>query len=378
MIPMKPITRRSFVSGAGAAALACGLAPSPSRGGSDADLPLRARAARKGMRFGSAVMMQHLHQMPELGAAIIRECAVIVPENEMKWRYVEKVRGRPDYRDADQLAAFAAGNGLAMRGHTALWYRNSPSWLEPDLKTPAGRGLLLDHVTQLVGRFRGRVGEWDVVNEMIEPQDNLPHDMRNWPPFAPGDVGFLADCFHAARAADPGALLFYNDYGYEYSDRERIGERRRAGTLELIAALKSRNAPIGALGVQCHATVGNRFVAKEYRKFLADVASLGVKIVLTEFDVNDKRVKGDIAERDRQVADHAREILTVAFDERACTGLLTWGLTSRYSWLSTSEDPRDRRPDGLSARSLPLDENLVRTPLWFAIADCFDKAAPRN
>lgn len=371
------LDRRTFLGGVGAAT-AFGALGLPLAQAAGADMPLRERAARKGMVFGSALMAASLRQMPALGETAARECAIITPENEMKWRYTEKAKGRIDYRDADQIASFAAGNALALRGHTALWYRNSPDWLVPELAGPAGRGLLLAQVTQIVSRFRGRVTEWDVVNEMIEPNDNLPKSMRNWPPFAPGDVGFLADCFHAAREADPKAVLYYNDYGVEYSDTQGYGDRRRAGVLELVAALKSRGAPVDALGVQCHTTVGNRFLEQVYRKFMADAASLGVRILITEFDVNDKRVTGSPAERDRKVADHARQVLTVAFDESAVKGLVTWGLTDRFSWLSTSDDPRDRRPDGQRTRSLPFDENMERKPLWFAIADCFDKAKPRT
>ena len=102
---------------------------------------------------------------------------------------------------------------------------------------------------------------------------------------------------------------------------------------------------------------------------------LDTDVVLTELDVKDRRLPPDIAERDRAVADHARAFLDAALDERAVKGVVTWGITDRYSWLSTTKG--SMRDDGLTVRGLPLDENMQRKPLWHAIAEAFDHAPAR-
>jgi endo-1,4-beta-xylanase len=142
----------------------------------------------------------------------------------------------------------------------------------------------------------------------------------------------------------------------------------------LLSDLKRQGVPLYGLGIQCHLKVGNRFNPKIFRKFLADVAALGLKIRITEFDIDDQRLPVDIVERDRQVADHARTFLEVALDERSLNSLLTWGLSDRYTWLN-AERPR---ADGVKKRPLPLDEDMARKPLWLAMAQCFDNAPMRG
>lgn len=297
---------------------------------------------------------------------------MIVPGVEMKWGMTERRRGFPIYRDADFVAAFAAKHSIALRGHTAIWYRNVPAWTTDLLASPSGRDLIVKRVHDVVGHFRSRVVEWDVVNEVLEPNDHLPGEMRNWPPFAQGDPVYIADCFHAAHEADPKALLFYNDYGFEYlSDGEN---RRRAAAIGLLTELKKRNVPVHGLGIQCHLKVGNNFNAPIFRKFLSDIAALGMRISLTEFDIDDQRLPAAIADRDHQVADHARRFLDTALDEPAVKRLLTWGISDKETWLN-SDRPR---ADGLRHRALPLDENFARKPLWYAIANCLDGAPSRT
>lgn len=359
-------TRRQILQGLAA------LAACPSAAFAAVDDSLKGKAARRGITFGSEVTAKELRSSPQTVAAIVADCAIIVPGVEMKWGETEKRRDFPFYRDADFMASFAAKHSIELRGHTALWYRNVPSWANDLLVSPDGRHLIVKRVNDVVGHFRGRVVEWDVVNEALEPNDNLPGDMRDWPPYAHGDPGYIADCFHAAHEADPKALLFYNEYGFEYlSDGEN---RRRAAALQLLGELRKRNVPIHGLGIQCHLKVGNNFNAPIFRKFLSDVAAMGMRISLTEFDVDDQRLPADIATRDQQVADHARRFLDTALDEPAVKRLLTWGICDRGTWLN-SDRPR---ADGLKHRALPLDENFARKPLWNAIASCLDNAPSRS
>ena len=333
---------------------------------------LKSHAAARGISYGCMVSLPALQSSPEFRAAVAREAAIIVPGNEMKWKPTQPVRGPANYGDADSIAKFAADSGLALRGHTAAWHVNLPAWVTQALAAPGGRELLIGHVRDVVGHFRGRVVEWDVVNEAIEPNDGLEGDLRNSPLYRTGGGGYIAECFRTAHQADPAALLVYNEYGLTYStDYE---DRRRAATLRLLSDLKRQGVPLHGLGIQCHLKVGNRFNAKIFRKFLADVAALGLHITITEFDIDDQRLPVDIAERDRQVADHARQVLDAALDERALTRLLNWGLSDRFTWL----DVERPRADRAKKRPLPLDAAMARKPLWHALAGCFDHAPRRG
>lgn len=359
--------RRDFL--AGSAALAAGAFAPFATAASPA---LKDFGASKGITFGCAVGARDLVEYPDLAAAITRDCAIVVPENDMKWGIVEHIQGRPSYERADAISTFTQQNQMALRGHTAIWYRNIPEWAQKQLSGPEGRDLILARIKHIVGHFRGRVAEWDVINEMIDHTNGRADAMRNWPPFAPGDIGFIADCFFAAREADPDAALVYNDFGFEYSSPGE--DDRRNAALRLIEELKKRGAPIDGFGIQCHLKVGNNFKPQLFRQFLADIAALDLHISLTELDIDNQRLPADINARDAAVAEHGRIFLETALDERAVKQLLTWGLSNRITWLNIDRP----RADGLPHRALPLDDKMNVTPLWHAIADCMKNAPDRR
>lgn len=377
MIGANPLDRRTAILGAagliGVAATAGLLTPA-------APVPpiapygLRCHAARRGMSFGCEITSAQVAAGGAAMAAVVAEADMVVPSVEMKWGVTEQVEGRPDYSVAETVAAFAKAHGLRLRGHAGFWYLNLPNWARPELAGPGAEALILARVTDVVGHFKGRVFEWDVVNEAIEPRDNQAGALRLAPFGRPVGAGYIADCFHAAHDADPAAWLFYNDFGVEY-DTE-LEDQRRAGVIGLLRELKRHRAPVHGLGLQSHIGVGRRFNAAKYRAFLAEVAALGLKIRITEFDVADNMAPADIASRDAAVANEARRFLDTAFDERAVEGLLCWGLSDRDSWLRQQHPvrvPADRYPE----RPLPLDDELRRKPLWQAIATAFDAAPSR-
>lgn len=332
---------------------------------------LAVQAEAKGLYYGAAVSAEHLQEQA-FGDAVVRECDVVVPENALKWGATESRRGVPNYSDADQIAAFAATNHKRMRGHTLAWYRTTPGWLAAALTEPRGIEVLYSHIDAVVSRFRGRIFEWDVVNEAIEPKDNLDGGLRNTAYYKAGGEAYIAECFARAHAADPDARLVYNEYGLEYDSGN--SERRRKATLQLLERLKARGAPVHGLGIQSHIKLGNPIDERRYAAFLRDVAGLGLTIRLTEFDVDDSDLTTAAPYRDAAVASYARQLLDIALDQPAVIGLMSWGLTDRYNWL----DSASPRTDGDHHRSLPLDANYNRTPLWNAISQSLAAAPARS
>ncbi|MCM2476286.1 endo-1,4-beta-xylanase [Rhizobium sp. CG5] len=363
------LKRRDLLTGS-AAVLAIGtLAPAAFAA---PDPSLKDFGAARGIAFGCAVGAKDLAANPDLAAAIARDCAIVVPENDMKWGAVEQVRGKPDYQASEAVADFAKRNSMDLRGHTAVWYLNMPAWAKQDITGPQGRDLILKRVRDVMGHFRGRVVEWDVINEMIDHTSGRADGMREWPPFAAGDVGFIADCFFAAKEADPHARLVYNDFGFEYVSAGE--DQRRLTALRLMEQLKTRDAPIDGFGIQSHLKVGNNFKPQTFRRFLADIADFGLDISITEFDIDDQRLAPEIEARDAAVAEHARLFLETAFEEPAVKKLLTWGYSNRNTWLNAHRP----RKDGIPHRALPLDDSMNRTPMWDAIADCLKNAPDRR
>lgn len=363
--PAKSIDRRTFLLAAGAAFAHAQV----SRADEPSETSLRQRAEKKGLVFGTQVNAGPLFSLKPYRDAVLRDAAMIVPENEMKWRPTQPAARQFNYFNADRIASFAEGNALLLRGHTAVWHQNPPAWTKDLISSGDGQKLVLDHARELIEHFRGRVMEWDVVNEAIAPEDGMPDNLRNWAPYSKGGISFIADCFHAAREADPNANLYYNDYSVYYQNQDQ----RRDAILGFLEKLKSKGAPIGGFGIQSHLIAKAEFNEVAYRRFLSEVADLGLKIRATELDVSDVRLGPDIELRDTIVAAHTKQYLDVLFDEPAVVGLVTWGMTDRFSWLHEGWPRKDR----LRQRCLPLDENFAKKPMWYAIADALDHAPSR-
>jgi endo-1,4-beta-xylanase len=178
--------------------------------------------------------------------------------------------------------------------------------------------------------------------------------------------------FHATRAGDPSALRVYNDYGFENDSPE--AEARRRALLNLLDGLLKRKVPIDAVGLQSHLALTDRFNQKLYRNFLNEISARGLKILITEFDVNDKSGPADPAVRDQLVADYYARFLDVALDETKVIEFATWGLSDRYTWLSPAYDPHFGRADGLPCRPLPFDDEFRPTLAYTATVNALRHA----
>lgn len=360
------VTRRAVLAGAAVLAAARGRAD-VLRGslGEGAQTPLRARAAASGVLYGAATGTYQLAD-GAFAQALAREAGILVPEYELKRGVIEETRGRYDFSGADAIAAFARTRGMRFRGHTLVWHHRNPVWLDAALAETRDPRLLLDYVAAAVGHYRGRIHSWDVVNEALAPDDGRSDGLRETAWLAAFGPSYIDEAFHAARAADPSALLVYNDWGCEAAENDRF----RAATLDFLEAALARGVPIDGLGLQGHlAAFGPKLDQKKLADFLARVRALGLKVLVTEHDVDDGDGPADIATRDRAVADASRRFLDVVLDCDATVAVLTWGLTDRFL---APEGWRDRLLRG-SPRKLPLDAQLARKPMWHALAEAFGR-----
>ncbi|MDA8230662.1 MAG: endo-1,4-beta-xylanase [Magnetospirillum sp.] len=365
---MAPLSRRALLGGAlSALSLAAG------RHSAWAEVAaLRERALRKGLFYGCCASTAHFGDAPFI-QALAREAGALVPEWEGKRGRIEARRGVLDFSAADRLAEFAANHGMLFRGHTLVWWNSNPAWLNAALDAASPpESLLTGYVDAVVAHFRGRVHSWDVVNEAIEPKDGRPDGLRACPWLRAFGPAYLDIAYHTARAADPGALLVYNDYGMDTADPWQAA--RQHAVIGLLEGFRRRGVPCDALGLQAHLKTGSNFDQEHLRRFLAEVTALGYRTLITELDVADHGGM-DIAARDRAVADLAGRYLEVALDQPQTIGVVTWGLSDRYTWL-------DRRPwtrwvEAWRPRPLPLDSALRRKPMWHAIARAIDAAPHR-
>lgn len=363
------LTRRETI-GAGAAALflpGAAMAASPG---------LDSIARGRGIRFGSTLGVKKGFADPRYRALIAAQCGLIVPENELKWQATRPDAKTFDFSGADLLINWAKSVGLGVRGHTLLWQKSErfPKWLnEHDFganpRAEAER-LLTEHVATVAGRYAGIIPNFDVVNEAV---DEKTGELRETVLSKPVGAENLIDlAFRTARAAAPKMQLVYNDY----MSWEPGSQLHRSGVLRLLEALKKRGTPVDALGVQSHIGGASPFGARDekaWRSFLDEVTGMGLALLVTEMDINDKQLPADIPSRDRAVADYGRAFLDAILSYPQLHTLMFWGIGDTYSWLQGLTP----RPDGLPKRPCPYDANFDPKPLREAVAGAL-MAAPKR
>jgi endo-1,4-beta-xylanase len=334
---------------------------------------LQSRAAKRGLFFGSAIDNGLLDTDSSYMAHVPAECGVVVGEASFKWADVHPAADSFTFERADKLMGYAHKHGLKVRGHALLWHEANPAWLEETLTSANAESLLTKHISTVVGHFRNRLIHWDVVNEVVHPEDGGAEGLRNTPWMRALGPRFLDIAFHATAAADPSALRVLNEFGTDYATP--ADERKRQALLSLLGDLKSRNVPIQAVGLQAHLDASQVALDQNVlAKFVGDIAAMGLKVIVTELDVRDNGLPADIESRDAAVAAHAKAWLDPVLSNGAVLGVITWGLSDRRSWLND----KFPRPDKLPQRALPLDADLRRKKLWGSIGTALENAPSRG
>ena len=363
MTPARTLSRRTLMAAASAAAAYPAGAAETSR--------LRDLAARAGLRFGTDSDVPIATAPPAYAELITTHCDLFAPN--LGWRRTSGPRGSTDPVWEDPNVAFAREHGMRLTGAHLLWHENLPTWFTMADAADAQRGAA-QHITGMVQHYNGEVFSWNVVNEEIDVRTGDASGMRRSMLAQKLGPDFIAAAFHAAAAANQGALLTYNDKHFEM-DNAFDGSRRDA-LQHLLDRLQRANAPITAVGLQSHIKLdGSRFDQTIYRRFLHDIAARGLRILITELDVFDVGVAGTTEQRDSAVAAMYKTFLDAALDEPAVAQLVTWGLSDRYTWLTTASEPSFRRADGQPARPLPFDDQFRAKPAFTAMAAAL-RAAP--
>ena len=371
---------RRRVLAAGLAAVGTGASFSTPLPCQAAPAALRKLAAEKGLLYGTTISAAQIsgdHQFVDL---VLQQAGLVVAENDMKWQDMNRgALGDDNYGPADTVAAFALENDLALRGHNLLWYHRTPGWFFDLTTRQKQEHAIIERIQRLAGRYRGMVHSWDVVNEPIEPKDGRPDGLRTDVFLETLGADYLDLAYRVARETDPSARLVVNEYDVELDAPEH--EARRTALLHLLEVMRRSGTPIDAVGIQAHLTAvgGPPFSAPPLRRFLADIASLGLTIQITELDVTDESAPVDVTVRDRLVADAYRRFLDAALDEPAVKMVVTWGLSDRHSWIVRRETYQTKwRADDASSRPLPFDADLEAKPAFDAIAGALAHAPQRS
>ena len=265
---------------------------------------------------------------------------MLVAENEMKFDALQPSRNQFNYWAADNLVNFAQRNGMVMRGHCLAWHSQLPEWVSSDGKKndknwsrAEALQILENHITQVMKHFKGKVKEWDVVNECLDDNQTSvrsnpdAYDLRTtvWTRAIGED--FIDSAFVYAHRADPDALLYLNDY-----DVEMQGKAKAMAFYNLAMRLKKSNIPIDGVGLQCHFTIGDVDSVK-LENTIKKFGDAGLKCIITELDMGIPSTSKDNLE---EQARNYRVITDIVLNNDNCPNLVIWGLKDNNSWRDSS------------------------------------------
>jgi len=273
---------------------------------------------------------------------ILRQFNSLTPENAMKMGPIHPEENRYYWKDADSIVSFAQAHGLRVRGHNLCWHENTPRWLFKDsLGNPVTKEVLLrrlkDHIMTVVGRYKGRIYAWDVVNEAIADDSTVLLRNSLWYQIC-GDE-FIIKAFEYAHEADPAAQLFYNDYNTERPEkRERV--------YRLLKQLVDARVPITGVGIQAHWSIyepSEKELVTTIRRF----SSLGLNVQITELDISIypwEKERRELrpgesdsltTELEQRQAEQYRKVFAVfRHFKGVLNGVTFWNVSDRDSWLN--------------------------------------------
>jgi len=306
--------------------------------------------------MGASVGISLMKNNAKYTEVVRKEFNSITAENAMKFRALHPAENTYQWADADFLVDFAQKNGKRLHGHTLNWYQYLPAWVNNfSGDSIAWENMLKDHIQTVVTHFKGKVTSWDVVNEYFNDDGTIRPSVwvKNLGP------DYIARCFQYAHEADPAALLFYNDYGHEYSSAKRTAIGK------LINSFKERKSPIHGIGMQFHMTYtqtdANITAAIDF------AAATGLKVHISELDVrvNNNKVQG-LTFTDAmaaQQADRYRQVIKTynAIPKSQQFGITTWNVGDADSWVPSWQGAPDW--------PLPFDANYLRKPAYKAIIE---------
>jgi endo-1,4-beta-xylanase len=319
---------------------------------------LRDPAHSAGVLVGAAVRPS-LFSEAAYSATLAREFNMVEPEDAMKWWTVRRNADTFDFREGDEVVRFAQAHSMKVRGHCLVWDHDNPEWLaQGHFTAPQLSRMLQEHITTVMQHFSGQVFAWDVVNEALDETGRVKDSpWYNQPGIGLSDKGsaYIEQAFRWARAADPPALLFYNDNGGD------VLNRKSDAIYAMAKDFKRRGVPIDGVGLQMHISQLD-LDSVALAANIARLTALGLQVHITEFDVSLPLDANGLARTEdllRQ-AEVYRGVVRACVKNPGCTAIQTWGFTDKYSWIGSHSK-------GTRGAALPFDRTYKPKPAYNAI-----------
>lgn len=280
------------------------------------------RATKKGLKIGTAFASDVYD--PE-GQKRIKEFSnIIVAENVMKSANLRPNAKFWNWSDIDNALKFAEENNIEVKWHTLFWHQQNPSFINNMQTKEEALAIMDNHIETIMKRYKGRINVYDVVNEMFEEDGSFRQNI--W--YRLIGEEYLAHALTVARAQNPDAKLYFNEY-----NNECVGHPKAEAMYKFVKKLKEEGVPIDGVGMQLHLATDLPFEPEKIRKNVQRYAELGIDISFSEIDVRLPKDKfNDPAEIERQKYIYT-ELLDIALTEPNVKSYIVWGMYDRTNWV---------------------------------------------
>jgi endo-1,4-beta-xylanase len=285
----------------------------------------RAAAEAIGRLFGAALNSGYLNSDSVYGGIAGAEFNYVTPEWEMKWDPTEPSPNQFNFAPADGIMAFASEHGMSIKGHTLVWHYSLPAWVSKLTTAEDLRAAMTNHIQAVVGRYAGRIKAWDVVNEALT--DSTPTSYRDTIFFNLLGETYIDQAFRAARAADPSALLFYNEANIDWSS-DKLDM-----TYRLVQRLLAAGVPIDGVGFQMHVTAEGAPTQEGMAAALKRFTDLNLLVNFSELDVRVGTLAGDQAAKFEVQRRRYHDLVAACAQNSKCMSVTIWGVTDAHTWL---------------------------------------------
>ncbi|NUR28971.1 MAG: glycoside hydrolase [Catenulispora sp.] len=280
---------------------------------------LKAGAEADTRYFGTAVGQEDLRNSSASNLAAA-QFDMVTPQNEMKWDTIEPNRGQFNFGPGDAIVNFANSHNQRLRGHNLVWHSQLPGWMQ-NLSGTDAKSAMEAHITGEASHYKGKLYAWDVVNEPFEENGSFRQDVF-YRAFG-GGVQYIADALRTARAADPNAKLYVNDYNVE-----GLGAKSD-GMYNMAKQLLAQGAPLDGVGFESHFIVGQ--VPSSLQANMQRFADLGLDVAITELD--DRMTTPPSSQNLQQQATDDANIVKACLAIAHCVGITQWNISDAGSWI---------------------------------------------